>query len=251
MTNGNQNFPNEFVKQVKPTTKNPQSLEGEICVIEDDGTESWYQNRLMPILDENNKQSGEVLVRYDITQKKIYEKLSITDALTQLYNRRHFNHILTQEISRATRNKSILCFIVLDVDYFKKYNDSYGHKAGDEALIAVAKTLDKSLHRGGDFAFRLGGEEFGAIFSSNDETSAFKFADQIRADIEALNIQHSNSEVSDHVTVSIGLLVVDFAYTGIDEDAFFTMADNALYIAKDNGRNRVVIHENDTLELFS
>lgn len=251
MTNGNQNFSNEFVKQLKPAVKNPKSLEGEICVIADDGQEFWYQNKLMPVVDENNNQTGEVLVRYDISQKKIYEKLSITDALTQLYNRRHFNYILTQEISRSTRNKSILCFIILDVDYFKKYNDSYGHKAGDEALVAVSKTLEKSLHRGSDFAFRLGGEEFGAIFSSKDESTAFTFTNQIRADIEALNIQHSNSDVSDHVTVSIGLLVVDFASTGIDEDAFFTIADNALYIAKDNGRNRVVIHENDTLELFS
>ena len=251
MSNNNQKLPNEFVKQVKSTEKNPKSLEGEICVIADDGQESWYQNKMMPILDENNKQTGEILVRYDISQKKIYEKLSITDALTQLYNRRHFNHILTQEISRATRNKSILCFIILDVDYFKKYNDSYGHKAGDEALIAVAKSISRLLNRGGDFAFRLGGEEFGAIFSSENEESALIFANLIRADIEALNIQHSNSEVSKHLTVSIGLLVVDFEATGIDEDAFFTIADNALYIAKDNGRNRVVIHENDTLELFS
>ena len=240
----------EFVLNVKSTEHDPKSLEGEVCILNEKGEECWYQDKLMPVFDENNTQTGQVLVRHDITEKKIYEQLSITDALTQLYNRRHFNHILTQEISRATRNKSILCFIVLDVDYFKKYNDSYGHKAGDDALISVAKALKNSLHRGGDFAFRLGGEEFGAIFSADDENHAFEFADAIRADIEALNIQHSNSEVSDHITVSIGLLVVDFATTGIDEDNFFTLADNALYIAKDNGRNRVVIHQNETLELF-
>ena len=110
--------------------------------------------------------------------------------------------------------------------------------------------MNTSLHRAGDFAFRLGGEEFGAIFSSKDEQNALEFANQIRKDIEALNIQHSNSDVSDHITVSVGLLVVDFATTGIDEDNFFTLADNALYIAKENGRNRVVIHQNETLELF-
>ena len=96
-----------------------------------------------------------------------------------------------------------------------------------------------------------GPEPIIAIFSSKDEETALIFANRIRTDIETLNIQHSNSEVSDHLTVSIGLLVVDFATTGIDEDAFFTIADNALYIAKENGRNRVIIHENDTLELFS
>ena len=248
--NNNPALPNEFVKQVKSITKNPKSLEGEICIISDEGEELWYKNKIMPTFDENNNQTGEVIVRYDITQKKIYEQLSITDALTQLHNRRHFNHVLTQEINRATRSKSILCFIVLDVDYFKKYNDSYGHKAGDEALVAVAQALSKSLHRAGDFSFRLGGEEFGAIFSSKCEESAFEFADHIRKDIEALNIQHSNSDVSDHITVSIGLLVVDFATTGIDEDNFFTLADNALYKAKEKGRNRVVIHQNETLELF-
>jgi len=243
-------LPNEFGIHVKSTKNDITPIEGEISFTGEDGEECWYQNKMMPIFDAQHNQMGEILVRYDITQKKIYEKLSITDALTQLYNRRHFNYVLTQEIKRATRSKSILCFIILDVDYFKKYNDSYGHKAGDVALVAVAQALDKSLHRGGDFAFRLGGEEFGAIFSSKDESSALEFADQIRKDIKALNIQHSNSDVSDHITVSIGLLVVDFATTGIDEDNFFTLADNALYIAKDNGRNRVVIHQNETLELF-
>jgi len=159
-------LPNEFGVHVKSTINEIESLEGEISFIGQDGDECWYQNKMMPMFDEHHNKIGEILVRYDITQKKIYEKLSITDALTQLYNRRHFNHILSQEIIRATHNKSILCFIILDVDYFKKYNDSYGHKAGDEALVAVSKTLEKSLHRSGEFAFRLGGEEFGAIFTS-------------------------------------------------------------------------------------
>ena len=240
----------EFVLHIKSTENDPKSLEGEVCVLNEKGEECWFQNKLMPIFDENNTQTGQVLVRCDISEKKIYEKLSITDPLTQLYNRRHFNYILSQEISRATRSKSILCFIVLDVDYFKKYNDSYGHKAGDDALIAVATTIKQSLLRGGDFSFRLGGEEFGAIFSAKDEQHAFEFVDKIRKDIEALKIQHSSSEVSDYVTASIGLLVVDFATTGVDEDAFFTMTDNALYIAKEQGRNRVVIHQSETLELF-
>ena len=144
-----------------------------------------------------------------------------------------------------------MSFIILDVDYFKKYNDSYGHKAGDEALIAVSNTLKKSLHRGSDYAFRLGGEEFGVIFSGEDSAESFAFAEKIRLNIEALNIKHSNSEVANHLTVSIGLLVVDFATETINSDGFYTMADNALYVAKNNGRNRVLLHENDTFEMFS
>ena len=250
MKNQNTKLPNEFVKKVKSALNDIESLEGEINSVTDDGKESWYQNSIMPIFDDNNLQIGEVIVRYDITQKKIYEKLSITDALTQLYNRRHFNDVLSQEICRASRSKAILCFLILDVDYFKKYNDAYGHKAGDDALVAVADTIKNTFHRCSDFAFRLGGEEFGVVYSSKDEASAFISAELLRTNIEALKLRHSNSDVSDCVTVSVGLLVVDFADTNIDSDGFYTIADTALYSAKENGRNKVVLHESDTLELF-
>ncbi|MGB5867895.1 MAG: GGDEF domain-containing protein [Arcobacteraceae bacterium] len=181
---------------------------------------------------------------------KQYEQMSITDPLTQVFNRRYFNDVISQEINRAKRDKTILCFIILDVDYFKKYNDTYGHIAGDEALIAIANTLKNSLHRAGDYPFRLGGEEFGALFSAVNETNALNFAEQIRKNISDLRIPHSSSEVTNYVTASLGLIVVDFKEQTADKDEFYRLADSALYSAKENGRNQVFLHQNDEMEFF-
>lgn len=243
-------LPLEFVKKVQNVVSGKKSLEGELHRTSVDGKESWYQNSIMPILDDDGTQLGEVVVRYDITQKKIYEKLAITDGLTGLYNRRHFNEILHREIKRAARDESVLSFCMIDIDYFKKYNDSYGHQAGDDVLISVAHAIRDSLHRGGDFAFRLGGEEFGVLFSGVNQEKSFKFAQKIRANVEALCLPHSNSLTNKYVTISLGLLVVDFKLENVDENGFYSMADQALYEAKESGRNRVVLYENDELEFF-
>ncbi|MFT5835228.1 MAG: diguanylate cyclase (GGDEF)-like protein [Sulfurimonas sp.] len=243
-------FPLEFVKKVRDTISNRDSLEGELKQTTIDGKESWFQNTIMPILNDYGVEIGEGIVRYDITQKKVFEQLSITDPMTKLYNRRHFNDILTREIGRASREKNSLSFIILDVDFFKKYNDANGHKAGDEALIAVANTLKGLLNRGSDFAFRLGGEEFGIIFSRSDESKSLELAEKIRKAIENLEIIHSASTVSKFLTISLGLLVVDFCENFIDENGFYTIADDALYSAKEKGRNRIHVHQNEELELF-
>jgi len=243
-------LPNEFVKKVKDALISKESLEGELQETTTDGKERWYQNSVMPILDDDGMEIGEVIVRYDITQKKVFEKLSVTDPLTLLYNRRYFNEILAREINRAKRENSTLSFIILDVDYFKKYNDSNGHKAGDNALISIANRLKSTLQRGGDFAFRLGGEEFGVIFSRQDREKSLEFAELLRKNIENLKITHSASAVSEYITISLGLLHVDFSKMDVSEDGFYSMADDALYIAKNEGRNRVIIHENDDFELF-
>ncbi|ADR33987.1 diguanylate cyclase [Sulfuricurvum kujiense DSM 16994] len=250
MSNIHNKLPNEFVQKVKDVIAAKKTLVGELKYITKEGKVRWYQNRIMPIYDEEYFPLGEVLVRYDITEKKNFEKLSITDSLTELYNRRYFNDILTREIYRATREKSTLSFIILDIDYFKKYNDTYGHYAGDKALTIVASTIKNSLHRGGDFAFRLGGEEFGIIFSGLNKEQSLEFAEQIKANIEDLNIPHSNSAVSSHITISLGLVVIDFVNEYVDENGFYTMADSALYRAKETGRNKVIMHENEELDFF-
>ena len=191
-----------------------------------------------------------MVVRYDITEKKLYEQMAITDPLTQIYNRRHFNNIIEKEINRANREKLILCLIILDVDYFKKYNDTYGHIAGDDALKAVAGSLKENLKRGSDYPFRLGGEEFGVLFIAESEDKAVEFAENIRKHIEDLQIPHSGSEVTDHVTASLGLVAIDFNEVTADKDEFYRIADSALYQAKETGRNKVFLHVNDEMELF-
>lgn len=243
-------MPNEFVKHVKNDIIEIDPVKGEIKKVDEDGEEHWFQDTIMPIFDENNIQTGEVIVRHDITEKKYYEKMAITDPLTHIYNRRHFNEVIEREINRAKREQTILCFVILDVDYFKKYNDTYGHIAGDKALISVAHTLRDSLHRGSDYTFRLGGEEFGVIFNAKNEKQAVQLSDKIRNNIEKLNIVHSSSDVSSHLTASLGLVSIDFAELTADKDELYRLADSALYLAKENGRNQVFLHENDEMEFF-
>jgi diguanylate cyclase (GGDEF)-like protein len=220
-----------------------------------DGSIQWIQNITTPLSNKNGDFIGEISVYSDITEKKIFEKLSIVDSLTSLYNRRYFNEQLKRMIQEFKREKKLLCFAILDVDNFKKYNDSYGHQAGDDVLKAVGKTLLESLHRGNDYAFRLGGEEFGLLFEALDKKNAYSFVDGIRKTIEELNIEHALNLDYKVITASFGLVTVDFIYEDIDDNGLYSMADHSLYAAKDNGRNCVVLHgsdndDEDDLEFF-
>ena len=178
----------------------------------------------------------------DITEtynlKKEYETLSITDALTGLYNRRHFNKVFSQEINRALRFENSLSFLILDIDYFKLYNDNYGHDAGDELLQQLAKELNKSLKRANEFIFRIGGEEFGVIYSELSKEDSIAKAQTICDSVSAMNLKHEYSLVTDKLTVSIGHF-----YTTSSEllkpETIYHKADKALYYAKEHGRNRV------------
>ena len=214
-----------------------------------DGKKIWFKQLIVPLY-KMSKEVGRVLVNIDITDKKRLEKLSITDELTSLYNRRYFNEILDREVNRQMRNKGFLSFLMLDIDYFKQYNDSYGHEAGDKVLSKVADAIKGSLHRSSDYAFRLGGEEFGVIFSGCNKDKSLSFAQKIKKSIDDLGIPHIGSLVSESVTVSIGLIVVDFSKEKIDKNGFYTMADDALYDAKNGGRDRIILYESDVLEFF-
>jgi len=237
----------EYAKKVTDIDK---PVKDEIKHICENGNEVYFQEKEVPYFDYDGNKICDVIIRYDVSEKKVFEKLATTDALTSLYNRRHFNDVLTREIHRASRDESKLCFLMIDVDFFKKYNDAYGHQAGDEVLVSVAKAIKKDLKRGSDFAFRLGGEEFGVLYSATDEIKAIEYAELIRKNVHELKIKHSNSKIDEYLTISLGLLFVDFSIENIDEHGFYTMADDALYQAKESGRNRVVVYENEDVEFF-
>ena len=171
--------------------------------------------------------------------EKELQNLSITDELTQLCNRRFFNSKIEEEINRAKREKKHLCLMVLDIDFFKQYNDTYGHQKGDFVLQEISKVLKNRTNRASDFAFRIGGEEF-AILVNLEKNKISEFAEAIKNDIENLKIEHSGNKVSKYVTTSIG---VNFKQA--DElkniDELFKVADDNLYEAKRSGRNCVVI----------
>ena len=165
------------------------------------------------------------------------EHASITDPLTQLYNRRHLDYLFHEQFEKAKAHRSYFALFVLDLDFFKGYNDTYGHIAGDEALKKVADVLKESMRREADSAFRLGGEEFAGIVMADSQEKIQKSVERVRESIEALKIEHEKS-FHEYLTASIGVCIIhDFAKE--DFDRMYKIADDALYKAKQEGRNCV------------
>jgi diguanylate cyclase (GGDEF)-like protein len=166
------------------------------------------------------------------------EDLSLVDGLTGIGNRRRFDEFLIREWRRSRRARTPLALVMLDVDYFKAFNDKYGHAAGDECLREVAATIAMVVRRPGDLCARYGGEEFAAILPHTDLAGARTLGERIRAAVTGLEIPHARSAVAPVVTVSIGVAAGDIA--GNEEpEALLRAADRRLYEAKIAGRNRV------------
>jgi len=173
---------------------------------------------------------------------KKLETASITDALTELFNRRYFNLVYNRELTRCIREKKSLAFMMLDIDYFKGYNDTYGHLQGDETLKSIAQEMKNTLKRPGDYLFRLGGEEFGILISDIEEDKAYHMAEKLRQNILALEIEHKASKVSSHLSISIGLVNL-FPNQNSESEEILQKADENLYKAKAEGRNCVISSE--------
>ena len=209
-----------------------------------DGGFFWADSAIYPDYNYNGEIIGYYAIRHDVTDKKEIETLSITDELTQLYNRRHFYNVFNEEMNRAKRERKIFCLLSLDVDNFKKYNDVYGHQEGDKVLKIISNVLKSHMKRAGDVAFRIGGEEFSAIFIENDENNVFDFTEKIRKSIENQKIAHAQNSASEFVTASFGVVYIDFSVNNhdeVDRDSLYKIADDLLYRAKKSGRNKIVI----------
>ncbi len=174
---------------------------------------------------------------------KRLENVSYTDVLTGLHNRRYFNLVYDKELKRARRTNSYITFMMLDVDFFKQYNDTYGHMEGDFALKSVAKVLKDTLKRPSDYVFRLGGEEFGILLSDTDESSSAKLARELCDTLRAREIKHEKSKVNKFLTISIGV-VCCIADDALDDEILLSRADEMLYEAKETGRDRYIITSN-------
>lgn len=175
------------------------------------------------------------------------QRLSQLDGLTGLYNRRYFDQQLLAEWRRLRRLAAPLALLMLDIDYFKPYNDALGHLAGDDALRKVSAALRESLQREGDTACRYGGEEFAIILANTHQEGAEQVAARIHAAIASLDIKHPSSPLG-RLTLSIGITVVDPV---IDEQPgeLLAQADQALYHAKHEGRNRTCLWQPPVLDL--
>jgi diguanylate cyclase (GGDEF)-like protein len=164
-----------------------------------------------------------------LRDKRKIERLSITDHLTKLYNRRHFSNVINKEFARAIRQKECLSFLMIDADKFKDYNDTYGHLQGDELLVSLAEVFRGIAKRSEDFVFRMGGEEFGVLLPNTDFNGAISIAEKIREEVQ------SNTKIS----VSVGVACV-YPKIGETSEGLLKLADSNLYKTKEMGRNRVV-----------
>ncbi len=170
------------------------------------------------------------------------EKQATYDGLTGIYNRRMFEEKIAEEVSRGKRANTPLSLIICDIDWFKKYNDTYGHRKGDICLKNVAEAIKKSLKRMSDFCARYGGEEFAVVLPNTNEQGAISIAYDIKKNIENLKIPHKASPIN-FITLSMGIFTVE-DYSKISScDDIVNFADNALYKAKSSGRNIIVVYE--------
>lgn len=222
--------PANLYEDMLNTLETGQTWEGETIHFNKYKHEFWLDLIVTPEFNEINEMEGYTAIAKNITNQKIIERISITDELTQIYNRRKIEDILKQEIDRAKRYKSIFSVIFLDIDKFKTINDLYGHSSGDDVLVQLAATLKKNL-RETDFVGRWGGEEFIIVCAGTQKAGAFNLAQTLRSLIESTTFP-----IDSRVTISLGVAQYEGSESISD---LISRVDTALYQAKELGRNRV------------
>ena len=168
-------------------------------------------------------------------------EMAVMDGMTGLLNRRSFNVMIKRELGRHSRSLAPMSFLLIDIDYFKQFNDHYGHVAGDECLERIGKIIRTTMQRSTDLAFRYGGEELCCLLPSTDANGARLMAERLQANLREAAIPHAGSAISDRVSVSIGYMTYLFSgETRPNEDIVIGACDKMLYKAKDSGRDRIV-----------
>jgi diguanylate cyclase (GGDEF)-like protein len=189
-------------------------------------------------LEQRNEELSRLRFTLEMTNQRL-KRLVAVDALTGIANRRHFDRALQRELRRTRRDQQPLSLVFLDLDEFKRFNDTYGHARGDEVLRSVARTLDETFRRGADLVARYGGEEFAVILPGVDGRRASLYAERLRRRIWCLDIRYGASHVADRVTISGGVATVAPEHI-VSAEELLLAADRALYRAKCLGRNRIV-----------
>ncbi len=215
------------------------------CVMPQVGTHLYLAIDAGPIYDEAGRLVAVVETLRDMTAQKQaqdeLQRLATRDGLTSVANRRSFDDTLNTEWRRASRESRALSLLMIDVDYFKRYNDTFGHQGGDDCLRRVAEAMTRVVKRASDSVARYGGEEFAILMPATEPEGALIVAERIRAAVEALDLPHPASDVAPHVTVSIGVASMAASNTSELPAKLIASADAALYRAKHAGRNRAVL----------
>ncbi|MDH5721090.1 MAG: diguanylate cyclase [Spirochaetia bacterium] len=219
------------------------SWRGEFINKKPDGSLYTVESSIFSIKDESKQITHYVNIFHDITLRKEGEEklkeMSTIDSLTGLYNRRIFSETYDRIYKSCMRNKEPLSLAFLDVDFFKLYNDIYGHQKGDICLKKIADMVKKNIKRPDDIAARFGGEEFIALLPYTDSKGAFQIMEDVREAVLQLKIPHEKSSVEKYVSISIGIATLTPAKV-ISKEKLLELADKAMYKAKNEGRNRVL-----------
>ena len=231
----------DLIDFLKQTLKKDDSWKGEFKILKNDGLTLWTEVMISSQRREGEGSDGYTVIYQDVSQKKHFENLAIKDELTRLYNRRYFKSHAPKLLDLATQENKVFAFILMDLDNFKKYNDLYGHPAGDKVLAAIGATLHSIFSRREDLVFRLGGEEFAAVALFSEAQDALAAAGKIRQQVQDLNIIH-RANAPGVITISIGLALSKPGEKS-DIDSLYKKADSALYGAKKRGKNQIVRFE--------
>jgi diguanylate cyclase (GGDEF)-like protein len=219
--------------RVTPLYDRNQSLNGRLMVFRDITERKQVEKRLRYVNDRLQSQ----LIEIGLLQSKLREQ-AIRDPLTNLFNRRYLEETLDRELARASREAYSVCLLMIDLDHFKRINDSHGHEAGDHVLRAHADTLSRECRRG-DFACRHGGEEFVVVMPNISVDTAYERAEALHNILNSLKIPYGDCSLS--VTISMGIAC--YPANGLTSDAILRAADQAMYAAKEAGRNHILSYD--------
>ncbi|WP_413702085.1 diguanylate cyclase [Psychromonas sp. KJ10-10] len=214
---------------------------------------TWYEVHKAPFYDQESNSRGIVIMARDITAHKLteeklsseasdFEQKMLNDQLTNIANRRSFDERFEQLWKESVFEREMLSIVMCDIDYFKPYNDNYGHQMGDEALKIIANTLQRVTLEIGGFVARYGGEEFVIIIKGGNATKVYRAVEKVHATIHETKVEHLYSEVSKYITMSMGLSSI-FPSDLNTMNMLVAEADVALYDAKISGRDQISVHE--------
>jgi diguanylate cyclase (GGDEF)-like protein/PAS domain S-box-containing protein len=231
-------------------SRDGQDHEADYRAMHKNGSYVWIRDVVHVVRNEDGSANSLIGFMFDISERKKteeklitlqkeLEELSFKDGLTGIANRRMFDKIFELEWANAMRNHQPLSVIMLDIDYFKQYNDLYGHIQGDDSLKRVGQVLSGGATRSRDFLARFGGEEFVLVLPETDEESAKKVAERCRSLIFKAQIPHTASQISQLLTLSMGVGTIIPSHKD-DPTAFIAEVDRRLYQAKQKGRNCIV-----------
>ena len=237
------------LEAMKSGLKQHDCWSGEIQMRNTNDQQLWFEILVEPERKDKVHHNELTLIAIDVSDRKRVEQLSLTDSLTGLANRRHFDEIFKNEFRRMQRNQSCMSLLLFDVDFFKQYNDLYGHQLGDRCLQEISRVTRQFEQRPADLAARYGGEEFLLLLPDTNAAGASQIAHQLLKKIAELDIRHKASNVAEYVTVSIGIATVKAEEVDNREEVI-ELADKQLYKAKAEGRNCICMHHSKDFGLI-